>query len=158
MTTTILDLDSALDATLDTVANIPDYVTPPAGTYMLSIPKVELVAPNEEGKKAGKPPRIVITYSVASTVETEGAPVADGSLFTEGFNYEEKGLEYFKRSARNLLKTESVDGVSLREIFAALMASPPIAVVLTVRTSPGKEKGQVYENVNIRVIPDEAAA
>lgn len=148
MSETILDLDSILDSTLDAVKDVPDYCNPPTGNYTLSIPSAELKAglPAKDGKPATAP-RLVITYKVEQTIETEGSPVADGTLFTEGFQANEQGLEYFKKQSKKLLNAESIDGISIRDLLGALPELPPFSAVLT--TTKNKEG---YENVRIRPV------
>lgn len=157
---TILDLDQLLDATLDGVEDIPDYLTPPTGLYKLSIIEAEIKAGKKADpakKQAAKAARIVITYKVDSTVETEGMPVPDGSLFTEGMQGTEDGLKFFKKQARKLLNVESLDGVPIRGILDALKEVQLFDARITVRKSTG-DQGQEYENVNVTPIWPEATA
>lgn len=144
----ILDLDSLYDLTLDSVADIPDYVTPPPGVYLIKVNKAEL---EKLDGKDGKPPitRIAITMEVASTIETDVMPVADGSLFSNNYIYSDKGLEYFKSFARSFLNVSDMAGISLRDIFAALEQQPPVNTLLTNTTTKGKD-GSAYTNVRMR--------
>lgn len=157
-TLTILDLDSLLDFTLDGVEDIADYINPPTGLYSLSIPEAEIKA----GKKAEKPgdkakaARIIITYKVEATKETEGLPVPDGTLFTEGMQGTEEGLKFFKKQARKLLNVDSLDGVSIRDILGSLKEVGVFDARIVLRTSKG-DKGQDYENVNVTPIWPEVA-
>lgn len=151
----ILDLDAMLDGNMDAVEDIPDYVTPPAGVYMLKINKVEL--DKREGKDgADDTIRIVSTIEVVESKEVEGMPVADGSFFTERFTYSEEGLQYFKRFAKNWLNTSDINGVSLRDTFEALTSNPPITAVVTVATTKGKD-GKDYTNTRVRPVHEAAA-
>lgn len=146
--TTLLDLDSLLDGSLDAVADVPDYVTPPAGVYLLSIASAELVQDKDKEGKARN--RLVIAYKVDATVEVEGTdlPVADGSLFSERFTYSEEGLGYFKRMAKNWLNAD-VTGVSLRDILSTLADSPSTKAVITLA------KSGEYTNVRVRPVHEE---
>lgn len=154
--TTILDLDALLDATLDTVEDLADYINPPTGNYNLSIMEAEI----KPGKKASKPgekakaSRIVITYRVNATKETEGIPVPDGSLFTEGMQGTEDGLKFFKKQARKLLNVDSLDGVTIRDILMSLKEVSEFDARIVLRLTKG-DAGQEYENVNVTPIwPD----
>lgn len=152
MTQAILDLDALLDQNLDAVPDIPDYVTPPAGNYMLRIHDAALdnSAKDKEGNAVV---RILVTLAVVSTLETEEMPVADGSLFSERFQFTEDGQAYFKRLAKNVLNVSDLEGVSLRDIFATLKATDPFKAVITHTTSKGKD-GKDYTNLRMRPMHD----
>lgn len=155
---TILDLDALLDSTLDSVEDIADYINPPTGNYKLSITEAEI----KPGKKASKPgekakaARIVITYRVDATVETEGMPVPDNTLFTEGMQGTEDGLKFFKKQARKLLNVENLDGVSIRDILSSLKEVAMFDARVVTRTTKN-DQGQEFENVNVTPIWPEAA-
>ena len=151
---TILDIDALLDSTLDAVPDMPDYLNPPTGNYVLSITEAEIKAgkPADPAKKqAAKAPRIVITYRVDSTVETDGVPVPDQTLFTEGFQGTEDGVAFFKKQAKKLLNVEDLSGVTIRDILEALKGVQNFNAMLKNVVSQG-EGGKEYENVNVRPI------
>lgn len=151
---TILDLDSLLDSTLDGVEDIADYLNPPTGAYRLDITEAEIKPgkPADVAKKQkAKAARIVITYKVVATTETEGIPVPDGTLFTEGMQGTEDGLKFFKKQARKLLNVDSLDGVSIREILVALKESPEFDARIVNRKTVD-EAGREFENVNVTPI------
>lgn len=151
--TTILDLDALLDSTLDGVVDVPDYLNPPTGNYVLSIIEAEIKAGKAaEGKEKAKPARLVITYRVDSTKETDGVPVPDGSLFTEGFQGTEQGLEFFKKQAKKLLNVEDLNGVSIRDILSSLKEVQNFDAVLTNKKTTSEDGKREYENVNVRPV------
>lgn len=143
---TLLDLDALMDTTLDAVANIPDYVTPPNGLYRLGITEAEI----KPAKEAGKAARIVITYKVIATIDCDDVPVVDNSLFNEGFMGTQQGLEYFKKAAIKIMNVSDLDGVPLREILSG-MKDQEFDARITVKITKG-EGGKEYENVQIRPI------
>lgn len=151
---TILDLDAILDGNLDAVADVPDFVDPPDGVYMIKVHEAEVLAARSSKEAVDKPRanQIVLTYTVISTVETKNIPVADGSLFSERFQGTEEGLAYFKRQAKNLLQVENVDGAPVRDILSTLKESPAVQVVITHSTSKGAD-GKDYTNLRMRVAP-----
>jgi hypothetical protein len=151
----LLDLDALLDESVDNVADLPDYVTPPAGTYVLGIENVEL-QPYESKDKKTSGHRINVTYKVITTVESEEAPVPDGSLFSERFTYNEQGKEFFKRAAKKILK-DDLQGATFRQIFDAMKADVTFDAVLSISKTKGTN-GEEYENVRIRVIEPKATA
>lgn len=144
----ILDLDDLLDSNLDTVADIPDYVTPPDGLYKLDIVDAEI----KKAKEAGKASRITITYKVAETVDTAGAPVADGSLFTEGFQGTEQGLEFFKKQVKKIMNVTEIGGVSMRDILEGLKDIQGMEAHISTRKTVDAVTKKEYENTNIRPI------
>lgn len=152
---TILDLDAMLDGNLTNVPDVPDFVTPPPGTYQIKVENAELTdtAKDKEGNKIV---RMEITLSVASTLELADAkdlPVADGSMFSERFQYSEDGLKYFKRFAKNVLNVPDLNDVSLRDILATLKDAPIFKAVITHSTSMGGADGkQAYTNVRMRPV------
>ena len=148
--TALLDLDALLDSNMDAVPDVPDYVTPPAGTYVLSIADADI---SKTAGKDGKPDtiRLNLTYKIDQSVEVEGMPVADGSLFSERFTYNEQGLGYFKRQAKNILN-ENIDGVSIRDVLATLKEGIPFKAVITL------SKSGDFTNVRVRPVHEEPAA
>lgn len=155
---TILDMDAMLDGTLDEVADVPDYVTPPAGTYVLA---VEDVAIDKRKDKAGvEKPIINVTFKVVATIETKEPPVSDGSLFSERFQYTEDGLAYFKRAAKSILNVADVSGASLRDIFATLKDVQQVNAVIshTESTVGVGAEAKNYTNLRIRYVHAPATA
>lgn len=152
---TMLDLDNLLDETLDGVEDLPDYVEPSSGVYALSIPDCKLETFTKRGKD-GQPDepnqvRIRLTYRIDGIEELEagGYPVAEGSLFSDTFMFNEMGKAVFKKSAKAILNTDDVDGVPFRELFDALTSSEPFRAVITT-----KKNGQ-YTNINVRPVHEE---
>ena len=154
-TSTILDIDALLDSTLDSVPDIPDYLNPPTGNYTLSVIEAEIKAgkPADPAKKqAAKAARLVITYKVDSTIETDGIPVPDGTLFTEGFQGTEEGITFFKKQAKKLLNVEDLSGVTIRDILEALKGVQNLSAMLKNTTTQSEDGKREYENVNVRPI------
>jgi hypothetical protein len=145
--TTLLNIDALLDSTLDNTPDVPDYTNPPMGLYILGIPKAELETYTNKAKEENL--RVKITYAVENTIETEGMPVANGTLFTETFQATEDGLKYFKKQARKLLNVSDLNGVPMRDILASLTGVTGIKAKITIRVSKG-DSGQEYENINVR--------
>ena len=154
-TSTILDIDALLDSTLDSVPDMPDYLNPPTGNYTLSVIEAEIKAgkPADPAKKqAAKAARLVITYKVDSTIETDGIPVPDGTLFTEGFQGTEDGIAFFKKQAKKLLNVEDLSGVTIRDILEALKGVQNFNAMLKNTTTQSEDGKREYENVNVRPI------
>ena len=150
MTDSILGLDAMLDQDMGAVQDVPDFVEPPAGLYDLGITKA---APEEYTNKDGdKGARIRITYKVNATTEVEGdeLPVPDNSLFSETFQLTEQGLEFFKKTAKNILQVEDMGGVSVRELLTELSGVDSFAAKITIRMS--ESNGKTYRNTNVRPV------
>lgn len=148
MANTILDIDSILDNTLDSTPDVPDYVTPPDGNYLLDIN--DALIEKFKGKES-EGLRIKLTFAVAATVElakdTE-LPVADGSLFNMTYQATEDGLAYFKKDAKKLMNVADVNGVSIRDILSNLKDVKGMPAQIKIRKSTGAQ-GQQYENVQV---------
>ncbi|WCD44286.1 hypothetical protein Tiera_030 [Polaromonas phage Tiera] len=153
---TLLDLDSLMDTKLDSVATLPDFMNPPNGLYRLAVTEAGLKkydVKDEAGKATGDSAhRISITYKVVTTREYDSSelPVPDGTLFTEGFQGTEQGLEYFKKRAMGILNVKEFDGASLGDIFTGLV-NEEFEAKLTTKTA--KVGNKEYENLQIRILP-----
>lgn len=151
--TTLLDLDSMLDVEMDKVETLPDYVTPPAGVYMLSVAECKIEAfesKAKEGKPAQKGNRIRITYSVDKTLETSDLPVKDGSLFSDSFMGTEDGIKYFKKQAMNILNVNDLAGARMKDVMDGLKGQSFKCRITIRKTSDGS--GGHYENVQVRPV------
>lgn len=154
---TILDLDSLLDSTLDNVEDVPDFVQPPAGLYRLACQECKIEQNKKKDKKTNQETvqtRIRLTHKVVATVELKNekdTPVADGSLFSETFMANEDGLKFFKKQAKNIMNVEDMNGVPLRDVISEL-ANVEYDARVSIRLSKGDE-GQEYENAQVRIVP-----
>jgi len=116
-TVTLLDLESMADETLDDFQEAAEFINPPAGDYKLKsvsgkIAKFE----NDDGEKQSI--RVIIgTVETMELASDEEPPVPDGSLFALSFQGTKEGLETFKREARKITGLESMDGMTLNDIF-----------------------------------------
>lgn len=148
---TILDLDALMDSTLDAIADVPDFINPPAGLYQLAVTDAAL--DEYKSKDGSKASRFKITYKVVDTIETTECPVSNGSLFTETFQATEQGLSFFKKQAKALLGVD-ISGVPLREILANLKGIE-LEAKITVRKS--SKDGKDYENISVRPVQSATA-
>ena len=116
-TVTLLDLEAMADETLDDFQEAAEFINPPAGDYKLKsvsgkIAKFE----NDDGEKQSI--RVIIgTVETLELASDEEPPVPDGSLFALSFQGTKEGLETFKREARKITGLESMDGMTLNDIF-----------------------------------------
>lgn len=152
---TLLDLDSLLDAEVDKIENVPDFVTPPPGLYKLKVTNCEIkdFDEKEDGKKTGnKGKKIHIFYSVLETeaIDDDGKeiPVADGSLFSESFMGTEDGLKYFKKAASNILGIKEFEGAKIRDIIEGIKEAEFRAKITHRITT--NDKGAKFVNLTIR--------
>lgn len=152
--TQILDLDALMDETMDGVEDLPEYVTPPEGIYMLSVKEAGFDRYKAKDTKEEKI-RVKFTYTIDETIETDELPVPNNSLFTETFQFNEEGKKYMKKAAKAILNVSSLDGVSLRDIFSSLESTQFKAKIAIRKSESG---GKTYENVNIRPIHEEVPA
>lgn len=148
--TTLLDMDSILDQTLDNVEDVPDYVTPPAGLYVLKINDAKIES--YKNKKGEEGLRIKLVESIVATEDCgDEVPPAAGSLFSETFQATEDGLKFFKKQAKRILNVEDISGVSIRDILDSLKNVEYRAKV-TIKRTPNKDGGDPYENIQVRPI------
>lgn len=153
---TILDFDALLDSNLSSTKDVPDFVTPPPGTYVLELTEAKLEKFKLKAKAGVRDTeqdaaRIKFQYKVAETVETKELPVADGSLFSESFMANEDGLAFFKKQAKAILNVKDFADTSIRDILDGLNGVSFKAVV-------GIRKSGEFENVTIRPVHEEPAA
>lgn len=157
---TILDLDSMMDMEMDKVETLPDFVTPPAGTYMLSVTdcKTEKYTPKatKENTKPTEAVRIKLFYQVDQTIESVDLPVKDGSLFSESFMFTEDGLKYFKRQAMNILNVPDFEGAKLRDVIDGVKGAA-FKAKITIRKTANPAGGE-YENVQVRPVHEAPTA
>lgn len=151
-TVTLLDLESMADETLDDFQEAAEFINPPAGDYRLKsvsgkIAKFE----NDDGEKQSI--RVIIgTVETLELASDEEPPVPDGSLFALSFQGTKEGLETFKREARKITGLESMDGMTLNDIFE-LFANE---LEFYGRISYNKTKdplGNVKSWLRLRIIP-----
>jgi hypothetical protein len=148
---TLLDLNNMLNNNLDSVPDAPDFVTPPAGEYRLSV-KDCAVDTYETKKEPGvQKQRLKMTYTIVQTISTlnNEQPVPDGSIFTETFMATEQGLGYFKKRIKEIMNATDVVGVTLADMMNSVKGNE-FAARLTIKKSV--VSGTEYENVQLRVI------
>lgn len=152
--TTLLDLNAMMNENLDTIPDAPDYATPPAGEYRLSVSdaKIDVYKP----KAGGSAQRLKITYSIVKTYSTAAneLPIPDGSLFTETFQATEQGLGYFKARIKAIMSASDLNGVSLGDMMNSVKGISFDARI-TIKKSPkdaSNPSAGDYENIQIRVV------
>lgn len=151
-TTTLLDLESMADETLDEFKEAAEYIQPPAGDYKLKtvggkIAKFE----NDDGIKQSIRITIGIDETLELATDTE-PPVPDGSLFTLNFQGTKDGLELFKREARKMANLENMDGMTLNDIFE-LFANELEFYGRVSYSKTKDELGNVKNWLRLRIIP-----
>jgi len=151
---TILDLDSLLDSSLNTVKDVPDFVQPPAGIYQLKVQSAKSEQYDKKDKddktKTSKALRLRISYEILTTHETKEMPVSDGSLFSESFMATEDGLGYFKNQAKKIFNVKDLGDAKIRDILESLVGQE-FKAAITVR------KTGEYENVSVRPVHETPA-
>jgi hypothetical protein len=151
MSDTILDLNSMMNDSLDAIPDAPDYVTPPAGEYILSV-KDSAIDKYETKKEPGvQKQRLKNTYSIDETLSTlnDEPPVPNGSMFNETFMATEQGLSYFKKRCKEIMNAADTAGVSLGDMMSSIKGSQFKARVSIKKSTVN---GTEYENVQIRVV------
>jgi len=158
---TILDLDAMMDIEMDKVETLPDFVTPPAGSYQLKVEEAKIEkykTKPKDGKPAEEGNRLKIVYAVQKTLELEKSgdlPVKDGSLFSESFMATEDGLKFFKRQAMNIMNVTDLDGARMKDVLEGLK-DMEFKAKISIRKTPNPQGGE-YENVQVRPVHEAAA-
>jgi len=136
------NISSLLDANLDDLADLPEFVVPPAGAYMATI-----VAITE--KKVGEHPAVEFKFRLDSTVELASAtdaPVKDGTECGVAFMLDnEFGVGKLKAVMKPL---QVACGTStVRETMLAAKGCS-IMLVTKVRSGKGDKADQKYLDVH----------
>lgn len=157
---TLLDLNDVLSANIDGVEDAPEFVTPPDGSYRLSIKDSKAEKYKTTDKESGnevEKTRLKIIYQVEATKEladAEELPVANGSLFSEQFMTNPQGLSYFKRQAKNVLGEEMIKGVTIGDILKELPNGHSFDADVRVKITSGRDaqgKQKNFSNVQVRI-------
>ena len=151
-TTTILDLDDMMNESLDTIPDAPDFITPPAGEYVLEVKDCLVDKYNTKDEPNVIKQRLKITYAIVETVSLSDKepPVPNESLFTETFTATEQGLGFFKKRVKEIMAADSVAGVSLGEMMDSIKGVQ-FKCRITIKKSHNPRGGE-YTNVQIRII------
>lgn len=150
---TLLDLENMLEETLDAIPDMPDYVTPPAGEYILEVKDSVIDKYTTKKEPDVEKQRLKNTYAIVETISTatKEEPVPDGSLFTETFQATTDGLGYYKKRICSIMNATDTIGVSLADMMNDVKGMQ-FKARLTIKRSKGGD-GTEYENVQIRVVP-----
>lgn len=161
----LLDLDDVLETNIDGVEDAPEFITPAAGSYILTVseakPEKYKTTDKESGEEIEKT-RIKIIYSVVAVKELsdpEEAPPAAGSLFSEQFMTNPDGLSYFKRQAKNILGEDNIKGATIGAIISELSNGHTFSADVKLKVSKGKASDgskREYTNVQVRIKPTAA--
>jgi hypothetical protein len=151
-TQTILDLEAITDDVLDGIAEAPDYVTPPAGEYALSVS--DAVIDKYKDKEGTAKQRIKITYGINETLslaDDKEPPVPNNSIFTETFTATEQGVSFFKKRVKEITGADDLTGVGGIPGMLDAIKGASFNCRLTIKYSD-KPGGGKYENVQLRII------
>lgn len=116
MSDTILNLDALLDQSMEEVAEAPNYVQPETGVYVLTV--VDTSAQKNKSKDADKPDYVTLhhVYRIDGVEQQEGMPIAPGSLFTDRWMAQDKGLEFFKTRFLDIAEANGEDRNELSKL------------------------------------------
>lgn len=131
----ILNLDQLLGQSMSEVEAAPNFVQLETGVYILEVSeaKAEKKATKDtaKAKAEGKPleyVQLIHQYKVIEVIQTEGddvLPVAVGSLCSDQWGLNEKGLPFFKTRTADIAVAsgearETVDTLSVGECLQAV--------------------------------------
>lgn len=92
------DFGAALDRTMDSIDDLPEYITPENGSYQVQVEVKQEVNSNNN-------PIVKFTYTVVNTLDVEGGKEAPkvGSKFSEQFGIgNDLGFSALKRHVQNV--------------------------------------------------------
>lgn len=135
-------VSSLLDSNLDDLADLPEFVVPPAGAYNATILSIE-------EKKIGEHPAVEAKFSLQETVElasASDAPVASGTECGVSFMLDNEfgvgGMKAFLKPLQVHLGTTSA-----RETMAAAKGMS-ILLVTKVRSGKGENADKKYLGIS----------
>lgn len=150
---TILDLNDLMNDTLDSIPEAPDFVTPPAGEYVLEVKDCVVDKYKTKDDPDIVKQRLKITYAVVDTVSIADAsepPVPNEALFTETFTATEQGIGFFKKRIKEVMAVDSTAGTTLADMMDSIKGVQ-FKSRITIKRSPNPKGGE-YTNLQIRVI------
>jgi len=148
---TLLDLDSVDEMSFDEIPDAPGFIQPPDGTYMLCVEKAAIESYKTKEGEARK--RFAHYYAVVDVIELSDAneqkPTV-GDKFSERFMMNEKGLQYWKTKAKQILG--DVGKITVANALAELSTGNyTFKARVQTKKSKGKD-GKEYNNVQVRVL------
>lgn len=134
------NVNELLDMDLDDLADLPEFVVPPAGTYRALLEKVE-------SKKIGEHPALEFKYKMLETIELEdpnATPVPENCETNEAYMTDnEFGVGRLKGVLKPLAAHYGTSKVS-----ETCDAAAGTEVLLVTKVRQNKEKTQSYFSVH----------
>ena len=136
-----VDMDSILNEDLDNIPDMPDFVNPKEGVYLLHVEEVDLA------KEIGDNRAISISYTIKELIQAKGTEMGDdvkeGDKFSElYFMSTPKGAEYVKQHLKKILAPVSIQmgTANLRDTLQAFSGCDIYGVVKLKRDRDDKNK------------------
>lgn len=127
----MLNLDEMLDADLSAVEAAPNFITPENSVCILEVTDAKAEKKTRTNPKPDEDKEYVVlklTYGIDSVIEqAEGTiPMQPGSLFSDQYQFSDKGLPHFKSRAQAIAAAngedpEEVGQAKVSQILAALV-------------------------------------
>jgi hypothetical protein len=129
-------LDSILDSQLEDLADVPEFLTPPAGAYRANIISIT-------EKRESENPTVIVKLKLLETLElidSTATPVADGTETQVQYTLNnEYGEGNFKKL---LIPLSTATGETKTRAIMAAAAGFEVVIVTTIRTSKSKTVGE----------------
>jgi hypothetical protein len=114
----MLNLDAMLDSDLSAVEAAPNYITPENSICRLEVVDAKAEEKKSTKKEPGQPDSyvvLILQYGIVSVYEQEEGtmPMAPGSIFSDQFQFSDKGLPYFKTRAAEIISASGEDGAEV---------------------------------------------
>lgn len=162
---TLLDFDQDIDdVELGQIENLPEFINPPTGVYILKVLKADIKTKEDKETKQKKK-RIQHLYSIRKVLELAEANELvpeTGSLFVENFQWNQEGLKYWKQKARQILGIQDLDKSKLVDVLKELSSEEYLVKARVINQVTNRD-GHTYVNSQVRVIsqvkvsPEQAA-
>lgn len=148
-----VDMDALLNEDLDSIPDLPDFVTPKEGVYKVHVDEVDLA------KEIGTNRAISVTYSIQELVQARGTETGDdckpGDKFSElYFMTTQKGAEYTKQHLKKLLLPVAAQ-MGTSNLASTLSSFGGCDVYVVIKHQKDRDdKAKVYAKVSKVAFPD----
>lgn len=128
-------LQEILAKPLSEIADVPEFETPPVGTYRLKMDKIE-------SKKINDKPAVTLQWIVLQTktlTDVSDKPVVDGSIFSEAFFFGDEEKSETSLSYMKLKFKDVAAELGATDLFALLNSIEGMEFDATVKNRANKD-------------------
>ncbi len=119
----------------------PNYVEPENGIYILTV--ADTAAEQKKSKEEGKDDYVQLkhVYQIDKVIQQEGMPIAPGSLFSDQWMFNDKGLPYFKARSCDIAEAngESREEIGALKVGELLSGVKGMSFQCVIKKTPRKD-------------------